>query len=630
MSVTEPSRTTAPAELAELVALVEAGGLRGRLRRGGAAVAMAWRSTPATASAWIGVLGLTAILPVAVAWVGKAIVDAVVAHDTRLALTWVVIEMLLIASIGAGQRGAGMLRGLLGIRLGLAVNLDILRKAQTLELRQFQDPEFYDQLTRARREATQRPLAVAGELLGLTSAVVTLLSFVALLLSFSVAAVALLLLAAVPAALAELRFSRATFDLRNRRASDARMLGYLEYVLASDEHAKEVMMLELGPTLLGRYEAVSEGLWREERGLALRRTGWVVALAQLGTLSFYACYAVIAVQAARGALGLGDMTMYVLAFRQGQQSFQAILAGLGALYEHDLYMLNLLGFLALPTRAEPLALPAAGPGPALAPVRAERGLRCEDLGFRYPEAERFALRHVDLFIPTGQSLALVGHNGAGKTTLIKLLCGLYEPSEGRILLDGRDLRSYPRSELRRRLSVVFQDFNQYQLPVHDNVGFGRVARAEDLARVEGAVARAGAGAIVDGLPRGLGTQLGRWFEGGVELSGGQWQRLALARGFMRDDADLLILDEPSAALDIDAEREVFERVRELARGRTLVLISHRFANLRAADRVLVLGPGGVVEDGSHAELMARDGVYAAMFRKQAAGYEDGSATLRAS
>lgn len=602
--MTEPEQTTTAEP-----------GLRARLERGAVAVKMAWRSSPRTAALWISVLGVGALLPVGVAWVGKEIVDAVVAGEVDRALGWVMAELLLVACVAAAQRSASMLRSLLGVRLGLALNLQILRKAQTLELQHFQDPEFYDQLTRARREATHRPLAVAAELLGLLGALVTVLGFVALLLSFSKLAVLLLLLAALPAVLAELRFSRRVFELRNRRATDARMLGYLEYVLASDEHAKEVMMLELAPTLLSRYEGVSEDIWIEERSLALRRTFWVVLLAQIGTVSFYGCYAFIAVQAATGAIGLGDMTMYVLAFRQGQLSVQSILLALGSLYEHDLYMSNLLGFLAIPVETRPRAL-----GPA--PIRAERGIRFEGVGFRYPDQSRFALRNIDLLIPPGQTLALVGPNGAGKSTFIKLLAGLYEPSEGRILLDGHDLRSFPRDELRRRLSVVFQDFNQYQLSARENVGFGSPANVDDSARVREAVADGGAAELVAELPAGIDTQLGRWFHGGVDLSGGQWQRIALARAFMRRESDILVLDEPTAALDIDAEGEVFERVRELARGRTLVLISHRFANVRMADRVVVLEQTGVVEDGSHDELMAHDGVYAQMFRKQARGYAE--------
>lgn len=579
---------------------------------------MAWRASPRLAAAWIGLLAIAALLPIAIAWVGKAIVDTVVAGEVGRALAFVAAEFALVASLGAIQRAASLLRGLLGVRLGLAVNLAILRKAQSLELSHFQDPEFYDRLTRARREATTRPLALAGELLGLLGAIVTLLGFVALLIGAAPLAVVLLLVAAIPAALAELRFSRKTFELRNRRASDARMLGYLEYVLASDEHAKEVMMLDLAPTLLDRYEQTGEQIWHEERSLALRRTAWVVGLSQLGTLTFYGCYAVIALQAARGVLGLGDMTMYVLAFRQGQLSFQAILLALGSLYEHDLYMSNLLDFLAMPTPTRPLALPAAR-------ERDELGVRFEGVGFRYPDRDDFALRGLDLYIPPGQTLALVGPNGAGKSTFIKLLCGLYEPSEGRVLLDGHDLRSYPREQLRGRLAVMFQDFNQYQLDARENVGLGSPADLHDDLRIARAVEHGGARELIAGLPQGLRTRLGRWFHGGVDLSGGQWQRIAVARAFMREDADLLILDEPTAALDIEGEAEVFERVRTLAAGRTAILVSHRFANVRLADRIVVLEPGGIVEDGSHEQLMARGGVYAGMFAKQAAGYLEGAA-----
>lgn len=592
------------------------GGLFARIRRGGQALRMAWESAPATAGAWIAVAGVVALLPLGVAWVGKAIVDAVVARDIEPALTWVIVELALVAVIGAAQRGAGVLRALLGVRLALFVNLKILRKALTLELSHFQDPEFYDKLTRARREAASRPLALAAELLGLAGATATLIGFIALLLSLSPLAVLVLVAAAFPAALAELRFSRQAYDLRHRRATEARQLSYLEYVLASDEHAKEVMMLGLGPPLLARYEAIGERLFREERGLSVRRTLWVTLLSQLGTLSFYGCYLWIVWRAVAGELGLGEMTLYVVAFRQCQQSFQSILLGLGSLVEHELYMSNLLEFLAIPTGStERRALP---PAPAESPQ--ERGIRFEGVGFRYPGQREFALRNIDLFVPAGETMALVGHNGAGKTTFIKLLTGLYEPTEGRVLLDGRDLRSIPRDELRRRLAVMFQDYNQYQLTARENVGYGSPEQIEDGARIARAVDDGGAREVVDALPQGLGTQLGRWFPGGVELSGGQWQRVALARAFMRREADVLVLDEPTAALDIDAEAEVFARVRSLAAGRTLLLISHRFANVRTADRIVVLERSGVVEAGTHDQLIARGGLYAAMFRKQAQGY----------
>lgn len=585
---------------------------------------MAWQSSPHAAALWMALLLLNAVLPLCVAWVGKAIVDAVVQRDLRRALTWVGVELALMMCVGAAQRGAQVARSLMGTRLGLAVNVTILRKTLTLSLKHFQDPTFYDQLTRARREASYRPLALTSEGLNLLSALVTLLGFVALLLSFSPISVGVLLLAAFPAALAELRFSRLTYELRNRTSPQTRRMHYLEYVLASDEHAKEVMAHGLGPTLLARYEEIGERMWRDERGVALRRMAWVTLLAQLGTVSFYGCYLYIVYRTIGGGLSLGDMTLYVLAFRQGQQSFQSLLLGLGALYEHDLYMSNLLSFLALPTDSPPLALPPPGSaGDAIpSPIRDdERGIRFDDVGFQYPGQDGFALRHIHLHIPAGRSLALVGHNGAGKTTFIKLLTGLYEPTEGRVLLDGQDIRSLPKDVLRARMSVIFQDFNQYQLSARDNVAYGDPLRAADDARVDKAVELGGASELVASLPEGINTQLGRWFDKGVDLSGGQWQRVALARAFMRQDADVLVLDEPTAALDVDAEAEVFERVRNLARGRTVILISHRFPTVRQADCIVVLEKSGVLESGSHAELLARGGLYATMFRKQAQGYE---------
>ena len=587
-------------------------GLRARLGRGRQALRLAWTSDPATTAAWLAATATAALLPLAAAWIGKAIVDAVVARDMTGALVWVAAELGIMAGLGVAQRAGGVLRGLLGVRLGLHVNSQILRRALALELLQFQDPEFHDRLTRARREASSRPLAVVSELIGLASAVVTLVGFIALLLAFSPVAVLVLVAAAFPAALAELRFSREAYDLRHRRATDARRLGYLEYLLASDEHAKEVMMLGLGPPLLARYQAVGERLWREERALSLRRTLWVTLLAQLGTLSFYGCYLWVVRGAVLGEIGLGALTLYVVVFRQCQHAFQTILLGLGALYEHDLYLTNLLGFLA-ETPPPPRALAAAV-------TSDERGLRFERVGFRYPGRDEFAVRGLDLEIRPGETLALVGPNGAGKSTFIKLLCGLYEPSEGRVLLDGVDLRDLPRDVLRRRIAAVFQDFNQYQLSAGENVGYGDLERQDDERQLAAAVDEAGARALVDALPSGLATQLGRWFPDGVELSGGQWQRVALARAFMRRGADVLVLDEPTAALDVDAEAEVFARVRARAAGRTVVLISHRFANVRTADRIVVLAQAGVVESGSHAELMAGDGLYAAMFRKQARGY----------
>jgi ATP-binding cassette subfamily B protein len=405
---------------------------------------------------------------------------------------------------------------------------------------------------------------------------------------------------------------------------------YLEYVLANDEHAKEVKLFGLGPMLLERYRHLSEDFYREDRRLYLQRATWTQALSLLGTVTFYGAYAAMALMAAAGALTLGNMTMYVIAFRQGQQSFQSVLGSIGNIYEHNLYMSNLWEYLAVGPKpavrlgarsTAPIAIPPmTGTTTATTSTSGGGGILLEDVGFRYAGKDTWALRHINLAIPSGESVALVGENGAGKTTLVKLMTRLYEPTEGRILLDGRDLHDWPADDLRRRFGVLFQDFNQYQLKVRENVGFGSVEHMDDVPRIERATERGGASELVASLAEGLDAPLGRWFQKGTELSGGQWQRIALARAFMREDADILVLDEPTAALDAEAEHAVFERFRELAEGRTTIVISHRFPTVRMARRIIVLDHGAIVESGTHDELVARGGKYARMFALQAEGY----------
>jgi ATP-binding cassette subfamily B protein len=587
-----------------------------------------WRSSPRGVLA-LGVLTvLAAALPPFVAYVGKLIIDAVVAahaaapgaaRDAALARTvrLVLVELGAVGAIALLERLLGLVRSLVGSRLGIDVNVMILEKALTLDLRHFEDPEFYDKLTRARREASSRPLSLVQGNFQLLRNALTLAGYVALLVGFSGWMVVALLAASVPAFVAETRFSNAAFRLRNWRSPDTRRLNYLEYVLANDEHAKEVKLFGLGPLLLGRYRGLAERFYTEDKALATRRMAWGFALSLVSMVVFYGCYALIVVATARGGLSLGSMTLYLAAFRQGQQAFQSILTAVGGMYEDTLYMSNLFEFLAIPTAA-----PAGGPRavPAVGVVSKEEGIRFEGVGFRYPDADGWALRGIDLFLPKGQSLALVGENGAGKTTFIKLLAGLYRPTEGRVLLDGRDLQDWGEAALRARIGVIFQDFNQYQLLLRENVAFGSIEHLEDEVRVQRAVESGGAKDLVAGMGDGLDTQLGRWFKGGAELSGGQWQKVALARAFMREEADVLILDEPTAALDAEAEHAVFERFRTLTKGRTAILISHRFPTVRMADRILVLEGGRVIEDGSHAELLAADARYARMFKLQAAGY----------
>ena len=573
---------------------------------------LVWRSSP-LGSVALGLLTLVAsVIPLAIAYVGKEIMDSVVARSHAATLRWVLIELAAVAAQALVQRALGLVRSLLGARLGLDINALILEKALTLELRHFEDAEFYDRLTRARREASSRPLSVVTETFQLLQNAITLAGYAALLFRFSGLAVLGLLAAAVPATIVEMRFSSTAFRMRNWRSPEARRLNYLEYVLANDDHAKEVKLFGLGPVLLDRFKVLGETFYDEDRRLSIRRAGWAYALSLLGTAAFYGAYASMALAAAAGALTLGNMVLYIAAFRQGQQAFQSILAAIGGMYEDNLYMSNLFQYLSI--EPDP-------PPPALAlPAVPEQGIRFERVGFRYPGKETWALRGIDLFIPAGQRLALVGHNGAGKTTFIKLLTRLYEPTEGRILLDGRDLRAWDPEALRRRIGVVFQDFNQYQLKLRENVGLGSVDHRDDEARVLRAIGRGGAEQVVANVAGGLDAQLGRWFKDGAELSGGQWQKVALARAFMREEADILVLDEPTAALDAEAEHAVFERFQALAEGRTTILISHRFPTVRMADRILVIEGGQVLEEGGHAELVARGGRYAQLFSLQAQGY----------
>jgi ATP-binding cassette, subfamily B, bacterial len=600
--------------------------LRGSFSQTGRTLGLVWKSSPGGTVVLAVLTVVSAALAPAIAYVGKIIVDAVVAARgasgpaaeaaTLQAVTWVVIELGLVAASALIERGLGLCRQLVGSRLGIDVNTRILEKALTLDLRHFEDSEYYDKLTRARREASSRPLSLVQENFQVLRNGLTLAGYSVLLVTFAPWLVLVLLAATIPAFAAEAAFSRAGFRLRNRRAPEVRRLNYLEYVMANDEHAKEVKLFGLGSLLLGRYRTLAERLYDEDRKLAVRRTAWGFTLSLLSTAAFYACYGFIVLSTIRGPLSLGDMTLYLVAFRQGQQSFHSILSALGGMYEDTLYMSNLFEFLSIPVRTGNGARPASNG--LVAP--GELGIRFEGVGFRYPNAPGWALQGIDLFIPRGQSLALVGQNGAGKTTFIKLLTRLYQPSEGRILLDGRDLSDWEEVDLRSRFGVIFQDFNQYYFLLRENVGVGSIEHLEDESRLGDAVERGGARELVAGLQKGLDTQLGRWFQDGIELSGGQWQKVALARAFMRQEADILVLDEPTAALDAEAEHAVFQRFRALAEGRTTIVISHRFPTVRMADRIIVLENGRIIEQGTHTELVASRGRYARLFELQAQGY----------
>jgi ATP-binding cassette subfamily B protein len=556
------------------------------------------------------------LLPVGIAAVGRGIVDAVVAGsavgDARPALAWIAAEFGLVTAMGATQRGLDVAESLLRVELGHRINVLILRKALELDLVQFEDSELYDRMTRARREASSRPLALVRKTLGLAQNGLSLLGYGAVLVAFEPLAVLVLVLAAIPAFVAETRFAGEAFRLFSWRAPETREQAYLEMVVARDDHAKEVKLLGIGPLMVERYGGIFDRLYAEDRSLAIRRGAWGTALGVVSGAALYGAYGSIAAAAVAGRLTLGEMTMYLLVFKQGQSAFSAALRAVGGMYEDNLYLSTLYGFLSIPVRPRR--------GGATVGERPGDGLRLEEVSFVYPGGTTPALREVTLHVPPGERLALVGHNGSGKTTLVKLITGLYTPTAGRVVYDGTDLRDWDPDAFQRRIGVIFQDFVRYQFHVGENIGVGDVAHVADPARWAEAARRGMADEFVASLPDGYQTRLGKWFQKGVELSGGQWQKIALSRAFMRSDAEVLVLDEPTSAMDADAEAQVFDRVRAMAPTQIAVLVSHRFSTVRMADQIVVLEGGAVVERGSHAALMAADGRYARLFALQAAGY----------
>ncbi|ART62087.1 ABC transporter ATP-binding protein [Kushneria marisflavi] len=563
------------------------------------------------------------VLPAVAAWVGQLIVDGVVAATRHQSIATDTLEILspvlwlvtleggIIVVIALAQRLLEAQQSLLRARLGQRVNMMILDKAGQLSLPQFEDSEIYDQLTRARREASTRPLSLVNRTFTLLQNLISLASFAVLLVQFSPWALGIIAFGALPVFFSEARFSGEAFRLFRWRSPQMREQRYLETLLAREDSIREVKLFGLEPLLRERYRAIFERLYDEERRLTLRRTMWGFLLGLLGTLTFYAAYGWVVLETIIGTLTLGQMTMYLMVFKQSQSALSAGLGAISGMYEDNLYLSNLYEFLELPVDAEYGTLTeGATPGD---------GLRFEHVHFDYPGGTT-ALHDISLHLRPGESLALVGENGSGKTTLIKLLTRLYQPSRGRILLDGSDLRDWNVVALRRRIGVIFQDFVRYQFPVGENLGVGNIDAFDDEQRWRDAAHRGLADGFIERLPQGYHTQLGRWFKNGQELSGGQWQRIALSRAWMRENADILVLDEPTAAMDAAAEAAVFERFRLYSRDKTAIVISHRFSTVRSADVIVVMEHGHVIERGSHDELMAACGRYAEFFELQAAGY----------
>jgi ATP-binding cassette, subfamily B, bacterial len=585
------------------------------------AVRFVWR-TNRGATMGLGLLTVGgALLPATQAWVGKLIVDGVVAsiqsgqdaEQVRKVFIYLVLELVLFLLSAAFNHGRRLIQQLIQLQLANRIRGEIIGKALTLDLAYFEDSDFYDRLQNARREGGYKPVELINDTFLIVQNMLTLISFALLMLRFSPWLVIILLVTSIPAFIAETRYSERGFRLLTRRAPETRQVNYLSRLLTEDTAAKEIKLFNLGGTLLKRYTTLFDKFFEEDKSLALRRAGAGFSLGLVATLGFYGSYAWIVWHTVHGLISLGDMTLYLAIFRQGQSTFQSILSAIGNIYENNLFMANFFEFLCLQPR-----MTFAGQRRKL-PVPLRGGIEFRELGFRYPESDGWALRGVNLSIRPGEKIALVGHNGAGKTTLIKLLSRLYDPTEGSILIDGIDIRDLDPLELQQRIGVIFQDFVRYHLPVRENIGFGQIDAMGNAERIAAAARKSGAQAVVEELPQGYETMLGRWFQDGHELSLGQWQKIALARAFMRE-AEILVLDEPTASVDARTEYEIFQNFKTLTEGKMAILISHRFSTVRMADRIAVIQEGRIAELGTHEELLRREGIYAELFSMQAEGY----------
>ncbi|MEO8161661.1 MAG: ABC transporter ATP-binding protein, partial [Arenimonas sp.] len=493
-----------------------------------------------------------------------------------------------------------------------ATSVRLMKHAATLDLEDFEDPDLQDKLDRARRQTMGR-LTLMTQLFGQAQDLVTVLTFAVGLLVYAPWLMLLLAIALIPAFLGEAHFNALNYSLNFAWTPERRELEYIRQTGASVETAKEVKIFGLHGFLIERYRQLSAAFYAANRKLALTRAWWGSLLTMLGTLGYYVAYAYIAWRTVRGEFSIGDLTFLAGSFRRLRQLLEGLLTGISNVAGQALYLDDLYSFFEI----EPEIRSPAEPRPFPQPIR--EGFRFEDVGFQYPGAERWAVRHLDFSLHAGEVLALVGENGAGKTTLVKLLARLYDPDEGRILLDGVDLREYDLEVLRANIGVIFQDFVRYHLTAAENIAVGQIEARGDRGRIVEAARRALADEVIEKLPGGYDQVIGKRFRNGVDLSGGEWQKVAIARAYMRD-AQLLILDEPTAALDARSEFEVFQRFKELSAGKTAVLISHRFSSVRMADRILVLHEGRIEAAGSHEELLQQRGRYAELFELQAAGY----------
>jgi ATP-binding cassette subfamily B protein len=590
---------------------------------------MVWATSPTLTAATIALRLVRALLPVATLYIGKLIIDDVVmlvqlpdkpvtlhqwldsGHLNRLGLLLAAEFAVAVAADVLG-RIVSLLDGLLAEQVSTSSSVRLMEHAATLDLEDFEDAEFQDQLERARRQTSGR-MTLMSQLFSQAQDLVTVASLAAGLIVFAPWLIVLLLVALVPAFLGEAHFNAKSYSLDFGRTPERRELDYVRQTAASAETAKEVKIFGLNGFLIDRYRRLASSFYEANRRLALRRAGWGGLFTTIGTIGYYFAYGYIAWRTLTGEFSVGDLTFLAGSFRRLRTLLESLLSSFSSVAGHALYLDDLFSFF----EVRPEIHSPANPLPFPKSIR--EGFVFEDVGFIYPGAERWAVRHLSFTLKAGEVVALVGENGAGKTTLVKLLTRLYDPDEGRILLDGRDLRDYGLDELRGSMGVIFQDFVRYNLPAGDNIAVGRIDARGDHERIVRAANRSQADEVIGRLAHGYDQMIGKRFKNGVELSGGEWQKIAIARAYMRE-AEVLILDEPTAALDARAEFEVFQRFKELSKGKTAVLISHRFSSVRMADRILVLADGRVEAQGTHEELVAQQGRYAELFELQAAGY----------
>ena len=592
-------------------------------------IKLIWETSPPMAIADAALRLVRAVLPVATLYVAKLIIDEVVRLaqlpnrpdgfgawlDSGLLkhLGWLLTaEFALAIFSDLLLRAISLIESLLSELFTNSTSMRLMQHAASLDLEHFEDSELQDKLERARRQAGGN-LGILNQVLGQAQDLVTIATFAASIVLVAPWLILLLIVALIPAFLGESYFSSQSYALNFTRTQERREIDYMRHTGASIETAKEVKIFGLSPFLIERYRRLAHDFYLANRKLAFRRASWGLALAAIGTLGYYIAYAYIAWRTVAGLFSVGTLTFLAGAFMRLRGLLEASLFRFSHLASQALYLEDLFGFF----RIQPSITSPEHPRPFPRPISS--GFVFENAGFRYPGAERWAVRHLDFQLRAGEVLALVGENGAGKTTLVKLLTRLYDPSEGRILLDGQDLREYDLAEVRANMGVIFQDFVRYHLTARENIAVGRIEALEDLPRIEGAARRSLADDVINKLPDRYEQLIGRRFKSGVDLSVGEWQKLAIARAYMRE-AQVLILDEPTASLDARAEFEVFQRFKELSRGRTTVLISHRFSSVRMAERILVLADGKIEASGTHEELLAQRGRYAELFELQAAGY----------